>query len=183
LWRDGAGLTPLGTPQVASTSAPGSSNQVEFVAFRRDATVLATGADDGTVRLWDVSHPAQPRWLATIPDVTNQYVYSVTFSPGGQILAGGVTDGSVWLWRVSRPSHPTPIATLTGPAGHVFSIAFGPGGRTLTAGSSDGSVWRWDTAPGQAAAGICAMAGQPLTRAQWHTYFPGRPYSPPCPRG
>ena len=27
---------------------------------------------------------------------------------------------------------------------------------------------------------MCAMAGQPLTRAEWRAYVPGLPYAPPC---
>ena len=82
-----------------------------------------------------------------------------------------------------RPSRPDPslTATLTGPTGQVFSVAFSPGGRTLAAADSAGQVWLWDTDPRAAAAAICAMAGQPLTPAEWHTYLPGRPYAPPCP--
>jgi WD40 repeat protein len=108
-------------------------------------------------------------------------VYAVAFSPGGSILAAGVTDGSVWLWRVAEPARPALITSLTGPAGHVYSVAFASGGHTLVAGSSDGTVWEWDTRPADAAARICGMAGQPLTRAQWRVYLPDVRYHPPCP--
>jgi len=100
-------------------------------------------------------------------------VYSVAFSPGGQQLAAGNTDGSVWLWNVARPAHLGLIATMTGPAGHVYSVAFGPGGRTLVAADSAGLVWLWDTQAAAAARAVCAMAGQPLTRAEWRAYVSG----------
>jgi len=272
LWRwRGTRLLPLGTPQDASQLGAGSTNQVEFVAFSPDGNLLASGSDDGTLRLWNITDPARPRQLVMIPDahtyvfsvafspsghvlaaasaddkvrlwnvtdpaapvriggalsgptntaysvafspdgkvlavgsadrdvrlwdVSNParprpigpvltgpagYVYSVAFSPGGNILAAGNTDGSVWLWNVTQPTHPTLIATLTGPTGHVYAVAFGPGGRTLAAADSSGLVWLWDTHAAAAARAVCAMAGQPLTRAEWGAYVPGQHYAPPC---
>jgi len=108
-------------------------------------------------------------------------VYSVAFSHDGHVLTAGNTDGSVWLWNLTSPASPHLIATLTGPTGHVYSVAFSPTGRTLAAADSAGLVWLWDTHADGAAAEICTMAGQPLTRTEWQTYLPGRHYTPPCP--
>jgi WD40 repeat protein/transcriptional regulator with XRE-family HTH domain len=272
LWRSGAHLVPLGTPQAASRATPASGgNAVEFVAFRPGGDILASAADDGTVRLWNVANPAKPALVSTLrasadavfsvafgaggrllaassaddkvrlwnvanpaapvrlgkaltgpvntaysvafsprshllavgsadrdvrlwdisdparphrigPVLTGPsgYVYSVAFGPGGRVLAAGNTDGSVWLWSLSDPAHPGLIATLTGPAGHVFSVGFGRGGRTVAAADSSGLVWLWNIQAGAVARGVCAMAGQPLARDEWHVYVPGLPYAPPC---
>ena len=107
----------------------------------------------------------------------------VTDSPrtgAGRVLAAGNTDGSVWLWHLTDPAHPGLIATLTGPTGHVFSVGFGHGGRTVAAADSSGLAWLWDIQADAAARGVCAMAGQPLARAEWDVYVPGLPYAPPC---
>jgi WD40 repeat protein len=272
LWRPGARLVPLGAPQTASTSPPGSPNAVEFLAFRADGKILASAEDDGTVGLWDIADPAKPRPLHVIHDSRTYvfsvafspnghvlaaasaddlvrlwnvsypahperlgkplpgptstaysvafspngrtlavgsadrdirlwnvadparphrigrlltgpsgYVYSVAFSPSGHTLAAGNTDGSVWLWNLTNPADPDLIATLTGPTGHVYSVTFSPGGHTLAAADSSGQVWLWDTHATEAATAVCAMAGQPLSRAEWQAYIPGRPYAPPCP--
>ncbi len=82
---------------------------------------------------------------------------------------------------VADPADPKAVGTpLTGPGNYVQSVAFSPDGATLAAGSADGTVRLWDTMARAAAAEVCATAGQPLTRAEWSVFLPGRRYAPPC---
>ena len=151
------------------------------LAFSPDSRLLAVGSADKTVRLWNVRAPAHPALVGAPLTGPTSYVWAAAFSPDGTTLAVGVTDGTVWLWSLADPAHPALIATLTGPAGHVYSIAFSPDGRILAAASNDGTVHLWDTSPAAAMAGICAGAGQQLTRGEWATYVPGLAYRAPCP--
>ena len=78
------------------------------MAFSPDGKTLASGSNDGTVRLWDV---ATGRPIGEPLTGHTGLVYSVAFSPDGKTLASGSGDGTVRLWDVAtgRPiGHPSP---------------------------------------------------------------------------
>ncbi|MGR3869195.1 nSTAND1 domain-containing NTPase [Streptomyces graminifolii] len=173
-------MTRPKTPRPLGRPLTESGDTVYSVAFSPDGHTLAAGSADHTVRLWDVSRPATPRLLGRPLTGPTNYVYSVAFSADGHTLAAGSTDHTVWLWDVSRPVSPTVVATLTGPTDHVYVVSFSPRGHTLAAGSADHTVRLWDTDPRAVAARICAVAGAPITTAEWRQYLPDRSYDPPC---
>lgn len=59
--------------------------------------ILASGGDDGTIRLWDVSS-GQCRQVGSCH---SRGVFSVSFSPQGTMLASGSKDETIKLWDVS----------------------------------------------------------------------------------
>jgi WD40 repeat protein len=117
--------------------------------------LLASGSDDGTVRLWD---PATGRHLGAPLTGHTEMVVSVAFGtgPGGRLLlASGGHDGSVRLWDPATGRQMG--APLTGHTEMVVSVAFGtgPGGRLLLAsGSVDRTVRLWEPATGSCIATI-----------------------------
>ena len=91
-------LAPLAPPFLVISGA----GAAESVAFSRDGTLLATGADDGSVRLYDVADPARPRRLVTA-HASGDAVYTVAFAPDGKTVADASVDNVVRLWQVTGP--------------------------------------------------------------------------------
>jgi WD40 repeat protein len=158
----------------------GPSSYAYSPAFSPDGRVLAVGSADKSVRLYDVTDPANPAQLGEPLTGPANYVYSVAFSPDGASLAAASTDGTVWLWDVAQPRVPKLTATLTGPTEAAFSVAWSPDGSRLAAGSGDRTVRLWSADPQRAVAALCAGTGAPLTPAEWARYVPDLPFAAPC---
>jgi WD40 repeat protein len=119
----------------------GSGGSANSVAFSPDGKILASGNQDGTVGLWNVSTHRQ---VGTILTSHISPVESVAFSPDGRVLAsasgGTVGAGTVQLWDVAtRQQIGSP---LTGGSGGVTSVAFSPDGTTLACGGTRLMVWK-----------------------------------------
>jgi type II secretory pathway pseudopilin PulG len=86
----------------------GHTGSVYSVAFSPDGRTLATGSDDRTVILWDLTDPTRPRSLGPPLTGHTKSVVSVAFSPDGRTL---VTAG-----HDTRPSSGTsPTLTISVP--------------------------------------------------------------------
>ena len=130
------GLAEISPGYIASLER--HADWVRSVSFSSDGGTLASGSDDGTIKLWDV---ATRQNIATLEGHAAQ-VRSVSFSPDGT-LASGMIDGTVKLWDVEARQN---IATLEGHTKGISSVSFSSDGGILASGSWDGTVKLWDVA-------------------------------------
>ena len=135
----------------------GHSGCVESVAFHPTMPLLATGSEDKTAKLWQLSDDnSSAKCVATlnVPPQTDpqperegdfyRSVTSVAFHPTEPLLASGHKDKTARLWRYSLgDSSIKLVATLKGHDDLVTSVAFCPTAPLLASGSHDRTAKLW----------------------------------------
>jgi WD40 repeat protein/serine/threonine protein kinase len=118
-----------------------------------NTNVLAVAADDGRIKIWDMTTRTVSMVLEGHPDST---VIDLNFSPNGRLLSStsddvsSHKDNSVKIWDLAsknpKPIH-TPYRYSYGAGGVVFS----PDGRTLFFSGSESVIRSWDCERGMEA--------------------------------
>ncbi|HEX4812450.1 MAG TPA: TIR domain-containing protein [Nonomuraea sp.] len=127
-----AGGAPVRTLQ-------GHRGRVYAVTFARTRDLLATGASDGVVLLWD---SLTGRRLHTLTGHADG-VWPVLLSPDGDLVAAGGGDGVVRVWETATGR---PVHELAGHQAPVYTAAFGRS--NLVTGDAAGVVRVWDLRTG-----------------------------------
>ena len=109
---------------------------VNYVTFSPDGRSLATGGDDGTVRIWDSASDRSPVTLGKHAD----WVTCVLFTPDGQRLISGAKDRQVKVWEINTNRE---LLTLK-PGLDVEGMALSPDGRTMVMEGPNHTVQLWD---------------------------------------
>eukprot|EP01119_Soliformovum_irregulare_P013551 TRINITY_DN361_c0_g1_i1.p1 TRINITY_DN361_c0_g1~~TRINITY_DN361_c0_g1_i1.p1 ORF type:complete len:647 (+),score=137.51 TRINITY_DN361_c0_g1_i1:191-2131(+) len=115
------------------------------VCFSPDGKYLAAGAEDKTVKLWDIE-TKQLHHTFVGHDLD---IYSLDFSKDGKLIVSGSGDKKAKIWDVTKGEC---MFTLgqddVGPKDGVTSVAFSPDGRLVATGSLDRIVRLWDATTG-----------------------------------
>jgi WD40 repeat protein len=109
------------------------------VAFHPGGKLIATGARDGTITLWDAD-AVKPR--KTLKGHTDK-IWAIAFSSDGKLLASASTDKTVKLWDMDTGKEK---ATLRHPH-YVYEAAFLKGDKLLATGSD--ALRLWDVVTGR----------------------------------
>lgn len=119
-----------------------TSSAVHSIAVSPDGTMLASGSDDGAIRLWDVMTGKE---LGSPISLYKSRVLGIAFSQDGRLLASGSSEGTIRLLDVITGE--AIGEPLTGHAGEVSDVTFSPDGRSLVSASEDGTIRTWDVRP------------------------------------
>jgi WD40 repeat protein len=139
--RLGIEIRDLSTNQVQATLGRGRDDAL-VVTFSADGRDLASGAEDGTISVWDV---AGRRRKAVLQGHTGA-IRSVVFSPDGGLLASAGDEGEIILWDVkgARAKGTLRRDGLRRWDSWILSLAFSPDGKTLASAHYDKRIFLWD---------------------------------------
>jgi eukaryotic-like serine/threonine-protein kinase len=116
------------------------SDGIHCLGVAPDASILAAGEIDGTIRLHRLDD------LGQIDELRGhqQSVNAIAFSPDGRRLASAGTDGVVRIWS---PEHSAPLLTLEDHQQPVTHIHWTEDGRSLMSIDREGTAIRWGGQP------------------------------------
>jgi WD40 repeat protein len=118
----------------------GNAGPIWSLAISKDGKNLALGADDGTVKFWDI---AAERVVWTL-NAHQTPIWTMALSPHGDFLATGSDDGQAKIWDLKTQEN---IDTLANNGG-VRAVAFDLDGKKLLMGDRNGTVKIWDVRKG-----------------------------------
>lgn len=134
---------PLPTDAYLRHSLEGHRRWIWSVAVSSDGQTIASGSEDGTVRLW---HRSSGQSVMTLHGHTHA-VWSVAFSLDGCTLVSASLDGTIRLWQRSSGQCQQ---VLRHHRSGVWSVAFAPAtsslpqGQQFASGSQDQTIQLWE---------------------------------------
>lgn len=160
---------PAGAVARLGTTRLRHAGQIESTAISPDGSLLASGGQEGIVRLWDVSTGKPVREFSIKGDgsasskvlETDGYrrvvslgqiamVYpalpSLAFSPDGKTLAAACADTTIHIWDVATGKR---TQQLKGHKNAVLSVAFAGDSKTLASCAFDRTIRLWDAVAGK----------------------------------
>ncbi|KAG6853302.1 hypothetical protein C0991_005357, partial [Blastosporella zonata] len=120
---------------------------IRSVRFSPDGKLLATGAEDRQIRIWDIAK----KRIRKIFVGHTQEIYSLDFSRDGHFIISGSGDKTARIWDMHDDSSKVltinDTDSINNDAG-VTSVAISPNGQLVAAGSLDTIVRIWDVSTG-----------------------------------
>ena len=113
----------------------GHIENINVLAFNSDGTLLVSGAQDCTIRLWNVLTGRQHAVVKT-PDTPT----ALALNHNNSVIACGLENGAILIWKLGSNE----IYTLKRQNGRITALAFCPSIENPVSCSDDNSVCIWD---------------------------------------
>lgn len=130
-------LNGLANPSLDTIAA--HDDMIMCMASDKNATVLATGSADGSVRIWN----AQSKQLIAQASGHSERVRSIAVSSDGKRVISGSQDSTVRIWDTNSGTH---LNIFRGHKEEVVSVTINPDNEIISV--SGNKVWKWDAATG-----------------------------------
>jgi WD40 repeat protein len=115
----------------------GHGDVVNTVAVASDGSHAVSGADDGTIIVWDLVQGVEVAALKG----TDRAVMALAVTPDGKRVVSGSGDGGIEVWDLqSRRS----LARIVGGGGAIRALTVTPDGQRAVSGSEQGMIEIWD---------------------------------------
>ena len=121
----------------------GHTSLVMSVIFSPDGKRLASGGNEGTVKVWDAGTGQE---LLSLEGHFASIGNSICFSPDGNRLASASKDRSVKIFDAATGQE---LLAIKGYTGDFRRMSFSPDGKHLAIASNDQTARVWDAATGQ----------------------------------
>lgn len=113
-------------------------NSIVCVSWSPDGRLVAAGATNGTIIIWDLEESNTP---LVIPSAHSGIVNALEWKPSSLSLISAGQDGNIMVWG-SLSGRQTDI--LEGHTDSVNCLASSTDGAVLASGSNDGTIRLWD---------------------------------------
>jgi uncharacterized protein (DUF952 family) len=123
----------------------GETNIKETVAvcsFNFDGTLVATGALDGSVMIWNVDDGS----LVHALEGPEEDINWISWHPKGNVILAGSSDMLIWMWMATTGDC---MQVFSGHSAPVTCGKFAPNGKLIVTASADGTAKVWNPKNGK----------------------------------
>lgn len=121
----------------------GQGARITCLTYSHDGRVLASGDEDGSVRIWSIDSGAQ--LLVLYCDGRSAAATDLAFDAGGSRLVSGTSDGSIYIWDARAGCV---IHRMTGHVGCINRVCISHDGRRIASAGEDRCVRLWNVEDG-----------------------------------